>query len=172
MAPRILIVAYGNPLRCDDGIAWRAADSLEEKFPESEVEILRLHQLAPEVADNVRQRDLVLFVDAACVDDVENSCPGEVRVREVSGGETRERPGHFSHFYSPAKVLGFARELYHETPKAFVITIAGENFGHGDSLSAPVASALPELVTRIQRLIEDVPTKASTTKDTKVHEGI
>ena len=166
MVPRILIVAYGNPLRCDDGVAWRAADVLEGKFPESEVEMLRLHQLAPEVADTVRQRELVLFVDAACVDDVENTRPGEISVSEVFGRETSERPSHFSHAYSPAKLLGFARELYRATPKAFVITLAGGDFSHGDSLSGPVSSALPELVTTIQRLIEEAP------KDTKVHEGL
>ena len=169
MAARILIVAYGNPLRCDDAVAWHAADALEGKFPESEVEILRLHQLAPEVADSVRERELVLFVDAACVDDIKNSCPGDIRVCEVSSAEIRERAGHFSHVHSPAKVLRFAQELYDQTPKAFVITVAGENFGHGESLSVPATSALPELVTSIQRLIEDVRTKAPTTK---VHEGL
>lgn len=167
MFPRVLIIAYGNPLRCDDGIAWRAADAIEGRFSESEVEILRLHQLAPEVADAVCQRELVLFVDAACVEDVENIHPGDIRVCEVSGGEIREWPGHFSHVYSPIKVLGLARELYQTAPKAFVITVAGENFDHGDSFSAPVASALPELVTRIWRLVTDLPTKATTTKDTK-----
>ena len=65
MAARVLIIAYGNPLRCDDGVAWRAAEALEGKFPSEQVEILRLHQLAPELADAVRQRELVLFVDAA-----------------------------------------------------------------------------------------------------------
>jgi hydrogenase maturation protease len=172
MSPRILIVAYGNPLRCDDGIAWRAADALEGKFPESEVEILRMHQLTPEVADSVRQRELVIFVDAACIDDIENGDPGEINVCETVGAETRERPDHISHVYSPAKVLGLARELSGATPKAFVVTVAGEDFSHGESLSAIVASALPELVTTIQRLIEDVPTKASTTKDTKVDEDL
>lgn len=167
MPSRVLIVAYGNPLRCDDGVAWRAADALEAKFPESEVEILRLHQLAPEIADTVRNRELVLFVDAACIDDIENTHPGEIRVREVSGAENRERPSHFSHVYSPDKVLGFARELYQAAPKAFVITVAGKDFSHGENLSAPVATALPELVTRIQQLIEVVATKSITTKDTK-----
>lgn len=167
MTARILIVAYGNPLRCDDGVAWRAADAVEGKFPESEVEIVQLHQLAPEVADAVRHRELVLFIDAACPDDVENNRPGDIRVREVSGAESSEHPSHFSHAFSPAKVLAFARELYGATPKAFVVTVAGVDFSHGESLSAPVAAALPELVLRIQRLIEDKRTKATTTKDTK-----
>jgi Ni,Fe-hydrogenase maturation factor len=48
--PRILIVAYGNPMRCDDGVAWRAADALETNSCGGNVEILRRHQLAPELA--------------------------------------------------------------------------------------------------------------------------
>ena len=152
--PRVLIVAYGNPLRCDDGVAWRAADTLQKKFS-SDVEILRLHQLAPEVADTAREFKLVLFVDAACVDDIDNSRAGDVRVREIYADADCHGPGHFSHVYSPGRVLDLARELYSATPRAFVITMAGENFDHGDSLSARVASALPELIARIEDLIKE-----------------
>jgi len=153
--PGILVVAYGNPLRCDDGIGWRAADALEGKFPAAQVEILRLHQLTPEIADAVRNRDLVLFIDAACVDDVENSHAGEIRVREVQNEEVHKHgTGQFSHAYSPPKVLDLARELYQADPKAFVIAVAGENFGHGESLSAAVGNALPELVVRIEKFVK------------------
>lgn len=159
--PRILIVAYGNPLRSDDGVAWRAADALERTFSNDQAEILRLHQLAPEVAEAVQHHDLVLFVDAACVDDLENARPGQVGVREISGEESRQNnPAQFSHVYPPAKILDLARELYQSTPKAFVITVAGEDFGHGESLSAPVSAALPELVTNIVRLVESYSPKS------------
>lgn len=164
--PRILIVAYGNPLRCDDGIAWHAADALEGKFPESDVEILRSHQLTPEVADSVRERELVLFIDAACADDRENGRPGEIRVREVSIQEARKHPTEFSHVYSPAKVLDLARELYGTTAKACVVTVAGEDFSHGQSLSAPVANALPRLIEAIQQLVAECTSRAGT-NDTK-----
>lgn len=152
--PRVLIVAYGNPLRCDDGVAWRAADSLEARFSNAEVEITRLHQLAPETADAVRHSELVLFIDAACIDDVNKSRPGEIQIRKVEV-QPHRGPAHFSHVYSPEKVLELAKELYNASPRGFVITVAGEDFGHGDSLSAPVASALPELVMAIERLIKD-----------------
>jgi hydrogenase maturation protease len=166
--PRVLIVAYGNPLRSDDGIAWRAADVIEGKFPESEVEILRLHQLAPEVANAVQNRELVLFVDAACIDSANDSGAGEINVRQASGNETGERlPGEFTHAYSPAKVLELGRELYGATPKACVITVAGENFEHGEWLSIPVAKALPDLTARIEQMIGDALSKPSTTNDAK-----
>jgi hydrogenase maturation protease len=152
--PRVLIVAYGNPLRCDDGVAWRAADALESKFPESEVEILRLHQLAPEVADTARQRDLILFVDAACRDDVKNIMPGQIRVTELFHPESHEcQAAQFSHVYSPAKILDLARDLYQESPKAFVITVAGADFGHGDRLSNAVAAAIPSLVAKVEQIV-------------------
>jgi len=149
--PRVLIVAYGNPLRCDDGIAWRAADALAPKVSASEVEILRLHQLTPELADTVRIFHAVIFVDAASCDRSQNK-PGMIRLEEIRGGTSE--PARFSHVLSPKKVLDLALQLYGASPSAFVITVAGKNFGHGDSLSAPVASALPELVARIEHLIK------------------
>lgn len=156
MAARILIIAYGNPLRCDDGVAWRAAQELEGKFSEEDVEILRLHQLAPELADAVRRREAVLFIDAADVERLQSGHPGEIRSRELSSQEIEQHPpGQFSHVYSPAKVLDLARDLYHSVPEAFVITVAGENFGHGESLSPPVATALPSLLAEIERLVRN-----------------
>lgn len=151
MLAKTLIVAYGNPMRCDDGVAWRAADALQNTFS-SDVEILRLHQLTPELADAVRNFGTVIFVDAASCDDSQDQ-PGTIRVEEIRGGTSE--PVRFSHVLSPKKVLDLALQLYGASPGAFVITVAGEDFGHGDSLSARVASALPELVARIERLIKE-----------------
>lgn len=152
--PRILIVAYGNPLRCDDSVALRAAEMLESKFPASEVEILQLHQLAPEVADAVRQRNLAVFLDAAAADTAGNDQPGEVFVRDITDSVPTSLPTRqFSHAYSPQKVLHLARELYQATPKAFVLTITGEDFGHGDGLSASVKAALPTLVAKVEQIV-------------------
>jgi hydrogenase maturation protease len=159
--PQILIVAYGNPLRCDDGVAWRAADALENRFS-SEIEIVRLHQLTPELADAVRNFGTVIFVDAASCDGSHDK-PGTIRLEEIRGGTSE--PARFSHVLSPKKILDLVLQLYGESPRAFVITVTGENFGHGESLSAPVASALPELIARIERSVEN--SNPGTTKDTK-----
>jgi hydrogenase maturation protease len=157
MPAKILIIAYGNPLRCDDGIAWRAADALAQKLPDSDVEIVRLHQLAPELAEAAQHHELVVFLDAACMDEAENRHAGVICVREIRAnhGAPRKEAGQFTHVYSPEKVLHLAKELYSAAPKAFVITVAGENFDHGDSLSAPVASALQELVVKAEEIIRE-----------------
>jgi hydrogenase maturation protease len=150
--PAALIVAYGNPLRSDDGLAWRAADALAPKFSESDVEIFRLHQLTPELADTVRNFGTVIFVDAAS-SDASLDKPGTIRLEEIRGSTSE--PARFSHVLSPKKVLDLSLQLYGASPRTFVITVTGESFGHGDSLSPSVASALPELVARIEHLMKE-----------------
>ena len=155
--PRILIIAYGNPLRSDDGVAWRAADLLAEKLPASDVEILRLHQLTPELADTVREFQRVIFVDAASCED-SAAIPGEIHVEEVSADSNE--PTRFSHAFSPQRVLALAVELYAARPSAFLVTVIGGNFDHGDSLSPAVAASLPSLVATIERLRLRGPSRA------------
>jgi hydrogenase maturation protease len=147
--PRVLIIAYGNPLRSDDGVAWRAADELEKKFASGKVEILRTHQLAPELAEAVSRSDAVIFIDAAAPS--ESGHPGEVRCVPVG---LPDGPVRFSHQLSPALVIALTRQLYGGTPAAFSVTLTGERFDHGDALSPAAAAALPSLVTRIEALIQ------------------
>ena len=143
---RVFILAYGNPMRCDDGLAWHASDQLTGKFPVAEVEILRLHQLAPELSETIRYAEAVIFVDAASA---EGSSPGEVRCQEV----LPESTARFSHHLSPGAVLALARQLYGAIPRAYSVTLTGECFDHGESLSRKVAAALPALVGRIEILV-------------------
>jgi len=146
--PHILIIAYGNPLRSDDGVAWRAADALQGKFPKKNVEILRLHQLAPELAETVRRFACVIFIDAGASAGNE---PGHIACEEISPSAAETR---FSHQFSPAAVLALAAQLYGSCPKAYSVTITGENFNHGETLSAAVEQSLPAFVARIAELIE------------------
>jgi len=159
--PRVLIIiiAYGNPLRSDDGVAWRAADELEKKFPGGDVEILRTHQLAPELADAVSRTEAVIFIDAAG-DGAGH--PGEVRCAPVG---PPEGPVRFSHQLSPSSVIALARQLFGAAPRAFSVTLTGECFDHGEALSPAVAAALPSLVTRIEALIQYLVSPAAVPPD-------
>ena len=147
MAPRLLIVAYGNPLRTDDGVAWRAAAVLQKKFPSEQAEILTLHQLGPELAENASRSECVSFVDAAAGP----GRPGEIQVKELSSGEDTESSA-LCHAISPSHVLALAAQLYHCRPRAYSTTVVGENFNHGESLSPSVEAALPALLGRIEEL--------------------
>ena len=151
--PRALIIAYGNPRRSDDGVAGRAAEALRQKFSPAEVEIACMHQLAPELAETVSRFPCVIFVDAASSPD--SGHPGQIRVEELTGKDPADSRGPFFHALSPDAVIRLADTLYGAKPRAFAVTVSGQNFDHGESLSSAVAAALPDLVAQIQGLVSD-----------------
>ena len=156
----MLIIAYGNPLRSDDGVAWRVADALETGFSPTEVEILRLHQLTPELAERVSQADSVIFVDAAYAESGER--PGEMRFEEV-GREELGTPleSRFSHHLTPSMLVALAGQLYGRSTRAFSATLTGQDFDHGESLSAAVQQALSKFVDRIEGLVRELQSSVS-----------
>jgi hydrogenase maturation protease len=159
MPPRILIVAYGNPLRSDDGIAWRAADALCDKFPASEVEVMRFHQLAPELAENICHFTTVIFLDAQTASD--QCAPGQIRSQEITAVNAAcAEASRFTHAVSPQMIVTLAATLYRSNPKAFLVTVTGENFDHGESLSAPVAAALRGLVEQVVKIVRSFAEKS------------
>jgi hydrogenase maturation protease len=149
--PRVLIIAYGNPLRSDDSVAWRAAEGLQKMFPNDDLEILCLHQLGPELADSLRNAECVIFVDAAS-----GTNPGQIEIKELTSAPRSAKAPAFGHALSPEVIVTLAAQLYHARPRAFSATIAGQNFEHGESLSPAVAGALPEFIARIERLVGEL----------------
>lgn len=150
---RVLVIAYGNPLRGDDGVAWRAADELERELSPQQVTILCRHQLAPELAEDLSRHDAVIFVDAASTES--GAVPGAVKVEEIYATESRSSVS-FSHHFSPVALVRMAAELYQAKTKAFSVSLTGKNFEHGEKLSAEVAAALPMLVAKLEKLIREL----------------
>jgi hydrogenase maturation protease len=144
---RILIVGYGNPLRSDDGLGWRAAEALTRSLSLPEVEVVICQQLTPELADNLTRADVVFFIDAA-----RGGQPGDLGCEPVT-----PRPGMIdTHHSSPAGLLALAQQLYGASPRAFVVSICGECFDHGKALSATVEAALPKLTALVEKLVREM----------------
>jgi len=152
--PRVLIVAYGNPLRSDDGVAWRAADALSDKFS-SDVEIVRLHQLMPEMAETVSHCQCVIFIDASSPVPGQSEA-GTIRIEELRLDKFDCDATRFSHSVSSQAVIALAEKLFGASPKAYVATVTGENFEHADCLSPSVRAALPGLIAEIESLVKTV----------------
>jgi hydrogenase maturation protease len=142
---QVLVIAYGNPLRSDDGIAWQAAEALRRKLCDR-ARVTCVHQLTPELAEEVALADMVIFLDASS-----NGEPGQVACRAIFAA-----PGgsDFSHHFAPAEILDLCRRLYFAEPRAFLISINGKSFGHGHELSPAVIHAVPEVVAQVCKLIE------------------
>ena len=139
---QVLVIAIGNPLRCDDGLAWHVADDLSRDA--NAHEILRVHQLTPELSEAVSRATTVIFVDAASEGE-----PGEVRCEKVIASAPEV---HFSHHFTPSAALAQAKTLYGSNPIAFSVTMTGECFEHGDALSRCVVEGMPHLLAKIRAL--------------------
>jgi hydrogenase maturation protease len=139
---RTLVIAFGNPLRCDDGLGWRAAEQLSRLELPEDIAILRRQQLTPELVPVVSQASRVLFVDAA-----RDGPLGEIQARPLL---LEKKSLTFTHELSPGNILALSQELYDRCPEAFVISLAGENFDHGETLSQSVVDAMPSLIKRIE----------------------
>lgn len=144
---KTLVIAYGNPLRCDDAVAWQAAEQLKQKLPLS-VSVVCVHQLMPELAEQASRAETVIFLDAA-----RNQPPGKVTCHALTPGCA---PPGISHFLAPEEVLALCNSLYERNPSGFLVSLGGECFEHGEELSSPVANALPELVSRVDAIVRQV----------------
>ncbi len=141
---RVLILGYGNPLRTDDGLGWRAAEELALRFSSDNVEVRTCHQLLPEMVDLLSQADTIFFVDAA-----QDGEPGELRCLPLSPETGAVR---FTHQLSPAVMLGWSQHLYGRCPRAFLVSISGGCFALGEKLSPVVADTLPRLTALVEQL--------------------
>lgn len=139
---KVLVIGYGNPLCGDDGVGWVVLESLESLAPAIETAVI--HQLTPEWAEPISQNDLVIFVDAAV-----EGAPGEVRTIPLSPAS--ERGG--SHETTAEGVLATAADLFGHCPPAYMIAITGQTFELSESLSEPVAAAIPTALSQIMDLV-------------------
>ena len=138
----ILIYAYGNPGRQDDGLGNRLVELLEPWISENglnNVELDSNFQLNIEDADNIREKDIVVFVDASILD-IEDF---QFDVVEPSEGRSE-----FSmHSASPAYVLALCNKLYNKFPETYILQIKGYEWEFQEGLSERAAKNLESAVS-------------------------
>jgi hydrogenase maturation protease len=151
---RTVIIGYGNPLRQDDGIGWRAAEILEQRLPAGSAEIIQCHQLTPELAANLQGSSLVVFLDAAC--DQEPGAVSSVPVRP-------EGAVVWSHYLTPGQLLTLSDQLGGKAPPAFLIRggIQQMNLCEGltelgEQTASQMAEVAQTLVSAAPRLVSEL----------------
>lgn len=140
----ILVLGYGNPLRSDDGVGWRAAECLAEVLEDTNAEIRTLHQLTPELAYPISESALVIFIDAS-----REGEPGELTCSQVLA---QVLPVRFSHELAPEAVMALVKHMYGVSPPAYLVSLCGQNFGVGEELSPLISAQMPRLVSLVTQL--------------------
>lgn len=156
--PKVLLIAYGNTSRRDDGVAYHvvqrlcarlglAWDGAEDGVLDEHLSVLRLHQLAPELAEALAQYDVVVFIDAH----VGGQGWAPVEWRPI---EPTYAPSLVSHHLKPSAVLALCRTLYGVCPQGYALSILGHDFDFGEDLSPATSALADEAVERLERFLE------------------
>ena len=145
---RCVVIGFGNPLRQDDGMGWRAAELLGAALPEDVAEISICHQLTPEFAAKLENARLVIFLDAAV-----DQAPGEVTQRPV------EPDGQFisSHSLTPGHLLSLAKLAYGCSPPAVLISGGALEMNPGDSMTGIGESCAAQMAELALNLLTRLP---------------
>lgn len=147
-APPTLVLAWGNPGRRDDGLGPALAEALAAQgLPE--VRVSADYHLQVEDAAELAGCGRVLFVDA------DRDGLGPFRLRPLTAeGSPGAGLGFSSHGISPARLLGFARDLYGASPEAWLMGIRGYDFdGFGEGLSSGARANLAAAVAAASELV-------------------
>jgi hydrogenase maturation protease len=130
-----LVIGIGNDWRGDDGIGPRVVDALT---PHPGVESITVHQLVPELAEQLQAARRVLFVDAGADSDVMDLARVEATAHHGLG-----------HTCSPGALLGWTKLAFGEAPESWLLRIPAASFEPGAGLSARAERQVPEALRRI-----------------------
>jgi len=141
-----LIIGIGNPLRSDDGLGWAVAEQLPRAIGDIACDIHTVHQLTPELAQQVATANLVVLIDAS-----REGEPGELRVRPLS---LAAQPVVLStHHTTPEELAAITVILYRQCPPIVIISLTGADFSIGERLSPIVAQSIPLVCAAVRRCL-------------------
>jgi len=133
----ILVIGYGNTLRCDDGAGFLLVQQLQEENL-SGLHCVTTHQLTPEFSAIIAEAAEVIFVDTyPCPDapDIAANIYREIQADQHMRAPHRYIERRVTHGSSPENLMGMTWSLYAARPKACVVAIPGFNFALGEELS-------------------------------------
>jgi hydrogenase maturation protease len=139
-----LVIGCGNVLRGDDGAGHVAADAVAG-WEMPGVSVLKVHQLVPELIDDLERAERVLFIDAAA---------NLSDIPFVFGPVEPKKSGRqLGHHESPADLLLMARVCGSRMPPAWQMAISGCSFEHCEGLTQVAHSNVKAALARIHAFL-------------------
>ena len=131
-------------MRGDDGVAHHVAGLLT---PRPGVEVLRVAQLAPELAEEAARAETVVLVDA----DAEASGVFFDRLSAAPGR------GTISHSMTPGELIMLAERLYGFRGAAYMCHVPAEDFAPGEGLTGLAETGARAAADRLMALFDGSP---------------
>jgi len=141
------LVGYGNEERRDDGVGPHVASALREKLAGREdVEIFIRRQLDPDIIEELSNAEAIILVDAT--------------LERLEGGWAMERltpslseASCLTHVLRPRFLVGLFEAIHARRPESWLVSIQGEEFGHGRGLTPEVFRRAEEVTALLAELL-------------------
>ena len=134
VSPKILIYGYGNPGRQDDGLGISVVERIEKWIRKHKLDFVKTdcnYQLNIEDADNIKDKDVVVFVDAS-IEDIDDFHMGIVDATKedinnflITTVEPSNKIQFTSHSISPSYLLNLCNVIYNKSPDVYLLHIKG-----------------------------------------------
>ena len=159
----ILLIAYGNPLRRDDGAGLRLAERMAGYWQSAGTPLrhLAVHQLTPELAVEIAEPAILAVVFADARAEPPGGLAAGVTVTALGSAGVAGSPS-LGHHTEPDVLLAYASLLLdgRPAPPAWLVTTPGVDFAHGEGLSlrasAAVESAFSQPDHAVMRLLDSL----------------
>ncbi|MDK9700872.1 MAG: hydrogenase maturation protease [bacterium] len=145
---KCLVLAYGNPLRTDDGLAVAALERLQKRFDgETAIEFHSAMQPLPEHAALCSEQQFVLFLDASA-----SLQPGNISSHRIVPANDSQ-PNQNTHSLDFQGLLNLTHRVYEKSPEAVCLAMGGHDFAIGKGLSPETTANLEEMVAVATRIL-------------------
>ena len=133
---KILLHAYGNPGRGDDGLGNEFIKEIERWIAENNVHVIETdssYQLNIEDASVIAEFDIVIFVDAS---------KAEIESHSFTQIQPEATQSFTTHSLSLSSLLALCIELYGHSPLVYLLQIKGYQWEFGEGLSTDASKNL------------------------------
>jgi hydrogenase maturation protease len=111
------------------------------------VRSLAVHQLTPELAENIANSDTVIFVDAV-ISSKQNSEKIEIKTLKCD-----YKYSNLGHLENPRSLLYLSKIIYHKSPLAYWILIPAINLEFGEQISSITQQRITQALKAIEKII-------------------
>lgn len=140
------IVGFGNRCRRDDGVGPWIVEQLDRRPVRMDsVRLVSKHHLSPDLVEVLGGADRIILIDAS--------------VQMIDGGwhwemvQPCEDLPLSLHLFNPGFMVYLLERVYGDRPEAWLISIQGELFGHGEGLSALTQKRAGEVMATLDAFL-------------------
>ncbi|EIC20373.1 HyaD/HybD family hydrogenase maturation endopeptidase [Thiorhodovibrio frisius] len=152
-APNALIIGLGHLLLSDEGVGIHTLRQLEQGFDFTpEVELVDGGTTGLDLLELFRQHDLILLLDALFAPD---AAPGDIQILCNDAILAALSKKMSMHHLGISDVLALTQLLDYRPSEIVLLGVVPENLELGTELSAPVQAQLPEILSRVQKILGD-----------------